>query len=248
MTWLPAFFAIWRILAASDDAAFRTEGLDESPPVVYCVYFSPEKLDDADRQRVLEHAERVKPADNDIWYLYVRYHRHGDYTVDAYYRPTAQAGNVHRGQYVRVDDRMTDDQRRRMLRQLRQDPDDWPYRHDYVYVSEHADDVVPDIPAPNMLPFAPPEGLSDAELESLVSAARNAVIEGAKAEASRTDPAFPFVGMDASMPICRIELQADTASVSFGWQVGLLNGHGIVLEMKRTTDGWKVTSTGMWVS
>jgi hypothetical protein len=198
-------------------------------PIVYSSYFGPQRLNDAQRREIKAVISEAKAGEP--WFVYVRYSRGGTYRVSAYSRPTAKQGFARRGKVVFVDNDISLNERRQIVRQLGAE---WPAPQPYLQLSTRPSDQML-TPAEVDLPFSPPDGISDGELIKVVDAARTA--------ATKNDSTA------ADMPVCNIEVGKDgTVRVFFGWQAGGLNGRGVFVELKREGAGFAEPSVGMWVS
>jgi hypothetical protein len=205
------------------------------PPIRYADYGHPSRLTPAQLAELTTLADDVRPAGRDVWFILVLYNDAAlndppAYTAVIYFTPDTTTPRLRSGQCSFIDATVPVATRRAIIKRI--DPSDhYPRLSPYVQVSPADAPFNPTdraIPANADLPFPRPDHIADAELVSIVDAAR---------QVDRT-----------RQPILRIDGDGPFA-VTFGWQVGGLNGGGTIVTVRRTPSGYQAdSSVTHWVS
>lgn len=203
------------------------------PEIRYATRLSPDRLTSEQLSEIIAAARAHMPDGREIWFVWVDYNKLYEgkriYTATVYFTPDETSPRLTTGRSLGINSMFySPDSRRRALAQMGL-PEGWLAR--YAQVSTAGQPFAKGLPIPTgaLLPFNPPDGVSDADLVSIVDAAR--LVHDAKVGFAHADE-----------PICRIELERvpeGEIHVFFGSQEGPLSGSGTLVIVRKTDKGYK---------
>jgi len=219
--------------------------------VRYGTHLNPAKLSPQQLAEITEIAEADRPVGQEVWYVRVatndEYKGKWHYAAQVYYTADVTTGRIRKGKMTGANSMFGGVGDRNKLRErLRELAKRHPEERIDTALGEWVQIAPADLPFSaeakvpfgTMAPFSPVEGISDADLVSIVDEARRAHDVDRLAEVDE--------------PICRIEIMGDAKDeivVFFGWQDAPLAGGGSVVTVRKTPKGYKAKDgVGMWVS
>ena len=199
-----------------------------SVPVVYDERLRPARLTSQQMDGILSEAIPLCPPGQRVWFIWVHYNKEGDQrprcNATVYFTPEVRGARIRKGMYVLFEQSTSEEGAG--LVELTEIGEGGPL-FSYYQVSfpdkPFGDDL--DVPPEALMPFEPPEGLSDEEAVEVVDFIRS----------------DPEIRADTQGdPISSIGKEDDSIYVSIGkWQHPLAASHH-VYELKRTPGGFTI--------
>lgn len=239
--------------SAPDATSMREVSAARQPivPVVNTGRFIESPLSDDQIREILAEAEPITPQGTRVWFLRARrnqsYNGMLDYLVTVYFTPNRRSERIRYGACCTIDSTIT----RYVNSWLRASEKDelvpvidrnlWTYCQ--VSSADAPFDESLDIPEGSLLPFTPPDKMTDAELIELVDFVRS----GPNLEV----PPNVFGGIDkvdGNAPIRLIMKTDEGYEVHTGTLEGPLSGMGQCITCIRTDHGLKLKTLGRWAS
>lgn len=239
----------------------------EPPIAYYGGHYSIDKpiptLTEEQIQEVSRQAREACPPKQHVWFIWIRANStfNGKRNVigTAYFAPTKQEREIWKGQSVFVgNNTIAESIHEQMRKQLEKNgPRDvklprWtPPLSNYWFVApREANWNMNELPIPNSadFPFAPPQGVSEAQTVQLINYVRDnatSIVSNASfgTELMLRGPGGP---RDRLGPVYEIQTNGDAVEIRTGCLISSFGGCGIIIRLKKTEKSFEIVGVDQW--
>lgn len=241
------------------------------PPIIYFGRFfsglnpMPRLTDDQIRE-VRDQARAACPPRQRIWFIWIKansiFEGRRDTNGTAFFTPTERKHGLWKGQSVFVGKNSSVELIQQQIRESMKksgkgdfEPPKWtpPPLSDYWFVTPSEEkwngDELP-MPSSAEFPFAPPQGVTDAQTVQIVKYLRENVDSIAAASSSGFGLMKPAHAdaRDRLGPVQEIRMDGSDFEVRTGSQEGILSGAGLSIHLRKTDKSFEVFRVDFWVS